>query len=242
MDFKKIDQIRSFPKEVFDFLKYYVYMLIDPFDLQVYYVGMGKGNRVFQSMKSQNQLKLRSKHNWIKEKGAQPKVLFSRIGMDEKSAKHVEEALIDFIGKHNISNSLKTRYSKDYGKMSPWKVISRYLAKNDEIEVPAILLKPNVEFIDNYDDNHLYELTRKNWILKDEVMMQNAKFAFCIIENVVCEVYEIERWYPSEDSWNFIGKVASPEIKDKYFLLDVEKYYKGVIRPFIYLNVARKLN
>jgi len=40
--------MNKFPKEVIDELKYYVYRLIDPRNGETFYVGKGKGNRVFQ--------------------------------------------------------------------------------------------------------------------------------------------------------------------------------------------------
>ena len=39
--------VKEFSKEAIDNLKYYVYKLIDPRDGKVFYIGKGKGNRVF---------------------------------------------------------------------------------------------------------------------------------------------------------------------------------------------------
>ena len=39
--------MKSFPKEIFPKLKYYVYRLIDPRNGETFYVGKGKGDRVF---------------------------------------------------------------------------------------------------------------------------------------------------------------------------------------------------
>ena len=41
-----------FPSEVHNQLKYYVYRLIDPRTGQTFYVGKGKGNRVFEHAKN----------------------------------------------------------------------------------------------------------------------------------------------------------------------------------------------
>ena len=43
----------SFPNEIHEALGYYVYRLIDPRNGQTFYVGKGKGNRVFSHAKQQ---------------------------------------------------------------------------------------------------------------------------------------------------------------------------------------------
>ena len=44
-------EINEFPGEVIDKIQYYVYRLIDPRNGETFYVGKGKGNRVFQHMR-----------------------------------------------------------------------------------------------------------------------------------------------------------------------------------------------
>lgn len=44
-------EIKAFPEEVISKMNYYVYRLIDPRNGETFYVGKGKGNRVFQHMK-----------------------------------------------------------------------------------------------------------------------------------------------------------------------------------------------
>jgi len=46
-------EVSEFKKEVQDQLKYYVYRLIDPRNGETFYVGKGKGNRVFQHVRNE---------------------------------------------------------------------------------------------------------------------------------------------------------------------------------------------
>ena len=45
-------KINAFPSEVIKELNYYVYRLIDPRNGETFYVGKGKGNRVFEHLKT----------------------------------------------------------------------------------------------------------------------------------------------------------------------------------------------
>ena len=47
-------KITEFPPEVIKELNYYVYRLIDPRNGETFYVGKGKGNRVFEHLKTRN--------------------------------------------------------------------------------------------------------------------------------------------------------------------------------------------
>nr|WP_309574671.1 hypothetical protein [Moraxella osloensis] len=45
------NEIASFPQEVIEEIGYYVYRLLDPRNGETFYVGKGKGNRVFDHAK-----------------------------------------------------------------------------------------------------------------------------------------------------------------------------------------------
>ena len=96
--------INEFPPGVIEHLGWYVYRLIDPRDGSTFYVGKGKGNRVFAHMRGEvaaadddellsNKLKqLRE----IRLAGLEVIHVIHRHGIaDEKTAYEVEAALID---------------------------------------------------------------------------------------------------------------------------------------------------
>ena len=97
-------------------LQYYVYRLIDPRDGQTFYVGKGKGNRVFdhaaQQIEISNDTDVDEDETSLKMRtigeirAARLEVLHvvHRHGMDEKTSFEVEAALMDaFPGLSNIA-------------------------------------------------------------------------------------------------------------------------------------------
>ena len=91
----------SFPSDVTQKLKAYVYRLIDPRNGETFYVGKGKGNRVFAHIGAEGSLEgdeIDNKLKRIREirlAGFEVAHVIHRHGMDEKTAFEVEAALID---------------------------------------------------------------------------------------------------------------------------------------------------
>src|SRR5713226_5306844 len=98
-----MDKENRFSQAVSDELKCYVYRLIDPRNGTTFYVGRGRGNRIFShaagkerptAKEDSEALKLRTIRA-IKAAGFQVEHVVHRHGMDESTAKEVEAALID---------------------------------------------------------------------------------------------------------------------------------------------------
>lgn len=103
-------EISEFPKEMHGELGFYVYRLIDPRNGETFYVGKGKGNRVFQHVAASLEFdEAVSENDWKEDrfstkiqtildvKAANLEVvhIIHRHGMTEKEALQVEAALID---------------------------------------------------------------------------------------------------------------------------------------------------
>lgn len=116
-----------FTPEVIEQLQYYVYRLIDPRNGQTFYVGKGKGNRVFahvegalknykgQKFEDKDEDEVSAKIQQIREiKNAGLEVIhiIQRYGLTEKEAFEVEAALIDVYGE--LTN-LQSGHNSDRG-------------------------------------------------------------------------------------------------------------------------------
>ena len=66
--------VKQFSSEVITKLGYYVYLLSDPSNGEIFYVGKGKGNRVFSHFKDKGYGEKANKIQEIKLKGLAPKI------------------------------------------------------------------------------------------------------------------------------------------------------------------------
>ena len=91
----------EFDHKTSEYLQSYVYALIDPENGKPFYIGKGKGNRVFSHVACalENE-SINDKYEKIREitaNGANVKHVIIRHGMTDKVAFEVESSLIDFI-------------------------------------------------------------------------------------------------------------------------------------------------
>jgi hypothetical protein len=111
----------SFPEEVGRQLRAYVYRLIDPRNGETFYVGKGRGNRVFSHIHAEEGLEgdeLDNKVKRIREirlAGFEVAHVIHRHGMDEGTASEVEAALIDAYP--GLTNIVGGTGASDYGAM-----------------------------------------------------------------------------------------------------------------------------
>lgn len=127
-----------------------------------------------------------------------------------------------------------------------------------EIEEKAILIRINKTFQKSMDRQALYDYTRGRWKVNTD-RAKNAEYAIAVFKGIVQEVYEIEDWHkagttdssrkindkPELNStkslsgrYEFTGKPAPKEIREKYILKSVKHYFvRGNSNPINYINV-----
>jgi uncharacterized protein len=182
---------QSFPQEVIEKLKFYVYRLIDPRNGETFYVGRGQGNRVFSHVRAElegdeldNKLKrLRE----IQLAGFEVAHVIHRHGMDENTAIEVEAALIDAYP--GLTNIVSGEGSGDFGVMHAKEIIARYGAEPAAFKHKAILISVNR----SATEKSLYDATRFAW----KISASKAKQADVVLatkQGLIVEAFVATQW------------------------------------------------
>lgn len=239
-------KFKEFPVSVIEQLNYYVYLLIDPTNEEVFYVGKGTGNRIFSHLNSalsnpEPSDRLDKIRN-IQQHGKDVKHIILRHGLVEKEAFEVEAAIIDYLGIKGLTNLKLGHDSRERGLMNAIDIIAQYSARRIEITEPSLLIRVNKLFRYGLDADELYEITRGNWVVGKR--REKAKYAFSVYRGIVREVYIINNWFrvPARSErektrmrWRFDGEIADEMAH--YFAGDVSHYIsKRSQNPIKYLN------
>jgi hypothetical protein len=231
---------------VTDKLGYYVYALIDPRTDEVFYVGKGRGNRVYQHARhakkvtgeSAEELKL-GRIQAIHAVAMDVKVEIIRHGLDEATAFECEAAAMDtlkVVGL-NLTNKVAGQASRR-GWRPLEDVILSYAARPVTIR-PAdavILVRINRRFTYDMTPDDLYEATRKWWRISPE--RHKPTLAFAVYNGIVREVYAVRGWErsPTSGRWAFDGEIDRKASK-RYAWTDVSAYFTaGAQSPVVYVN------
>jgi len=168
---------------------------------------------------------------------------------DELSALKIEAAVIDLIGKDNLTNEVRGYETGVFGRTPLDELIAIFEAQPVEIEEPAILIRVTNTYRYGISTQELYDITRSAWVIGKR--REKAQYGICVYAGIVREVYCIEKWLPAgstpttrppedvnrPDRWEFVGKVADESIRKKYLLKSVEMYFsKRSQNPITYIN------
>ena len=126
-----IMSLKKFPEEIKKYLGCYVYRLVDPTNSQTFYVGKGKGDRVFSHgnaearKKSDDVNDIVKRIRKIRKADFEVEHIIHRHGLDENTALEVEAALIDEYP--GALNQQKGHHSNKRGCMNVKQVIEQYV-------------------------------------------------------------------------------------------------------------------
>lgn len=244
--------VKEFSAEVVTQIGYYVYRLIDPRNGQTFYVGKGKGNRVFKhaigaieyydgvDSKTHNYEKDPNKLRIIHEiLDAHLNVIhiIQRWNMTEEQAYEVEAALIDcFPGLSNLQSGR----GAEYGVCNTGELESRLSAKTyDEPDFGYIIIK-----VQNWRLNEMteqfgpsrarYEATRGRWRNR-KPNLKEYPYIFSVTGGIVKAVYKVIEWHDVGERIECTADNAPESIIKEYVGKKIPDYYsrKGMASPFL---------
>lgn len=225
-------------------LGYYVYVLIDPRDSKVFYVGKGKGNRVNQHLlgalneNSEETDKIKRIRD-IQNQGLQVGLDIIRHELTEKEAFEVESALIDLLGLENLTNIQNGHHRNERGRMKLDDIKIKYEAEKIKgFDEPMMLININRRYRPNMTTQDYYDATKGNWHVS-HVKAGAYKYVASVYLGIIREVFEVHTWSQSNEPKRsyFEGVVASEEVRSRYMNKSVTEYWKqGSQNPVKYVG------
>jgi len=217
----------KFSLEVVARLKCYVYRLVDPRNGETFYVGRGKGNRVFDHVHGEvaaddDELSLKLRRiREIRIAGFEVGHLIHRHGLDDAMAREVEAALIDAYPETH--NEVGGAGSDERGLMHAKQIVQRYEAKEAELDHKVLMINVNRTVMDQKD---VYEAVRHAWKI-DPAKARKAAFVLAVQQGLIIGAFTATQWLPATSlnfpgrpevpgRWGFVGEEAEEPIRMKY--------------------------
>jgi uncharacterized protein len=237
----------GFPIGVAVKLKTYVYRLIDPRNGETFYVGKGKGDRVFAHALAQiqgdaisNKLK---RIREIKLAGFEVAHVIHRHGLDDTTAFEVEAALIDAYP--GLTNLVAGFGSAEFDAMHANEIITRYCAPEAVFKHRALLINVNR----HATEHSLYNAVRFSWKIS-KARASQAQVVLAVRHGMIVGAFVADHWLEANSTnfpglaaddgpakrLGFVGREAPDEIQREYVGKRVpEKFRKrGAANPIKY--------
>lgn len=250
-----MESITSFSPEVCERLGFYVYRLVDPRNGQTFYVGKGKGNRVFAHANCA--LKLYQGENFytnddedndenlkyktireIKDNGLDVIHIIQAYGLKELEAFIIESALIDAYSLKQLTNRIKGFHSTE-----PQNAITlqRNLCAPEYDDSPDnpkyIIIKVKDYWLSQRADR--YETTRSAWKI-DKSKAMKYPYVLSVTGGIVKEVYKVSEWHEVDSNRKgrieFTGTVAEEDVRNIFIDKKTPEKYrkKGQANPCLF--------
>lgn len=228
-------------------LKSYVYILLDPRNNKIFYVGKGTGNRVFAHVNDAVDTEYESdKLNLIRairSQGLEVKQYIVRHGLDEEDALTVESTLIDFLtfpdfsDLATITNVVSGHHQWDKGIKTVEEIEMLYACeklKLNDIQHNLMSININKTYDRMKEDKNLYEATRKYWVASLK-SAERADFVVSEYRGIIRGIFKPIKWYKDGKRILFDGyEVTEPEILDKYLNKALPDKVQGMANPIRY--------
>lgn len=238
--------MEEFDKKTAEEIGYYVYCLIDPRTGKPFYIGKGKGNRVFAHARDAlEQTDATDKLDAIRDiinSGHRVNYVIVRHGMNEETAFAVETALIDFAGRFELglTNVVLGHKSSAFGIMTTEEIQRKYQAEPlTSLGDGCVIININRTYKRAKGAKSYYDATKESWVI-NEKRIPSLKYVLSEFGGFIVEVFEVDEagWYKVKDPrgkvrWGFNGKQAPEEVRNLYLNRKISKK-RGAANPITY--------
>ena len=216
---------------------YYVYGLIDPRTNQIFYIGKGTGNRVFEhekeSLNSPNSDKMKLKTIFeINSLGLDVKKIIINSNLTETEAFAAEAALINafnYVSDAGLTNIVAGHHSAEALSVEDFeKIYGAEELREEDVKHKILVIKINKLYRRNMPDDELYDSVRGVW----RASMNNAQsvdYVFGVYNSLIVAVYKPTRWYKCKEAPEKRprqDKILTPKTENRIFFVD-EDFEKG---------------
>jgi len=232
-------------------LGFYVYILIDPRDGKVFYVGKGKDDRVFAHIKcslseTQDSEKLDIIRS-ITSEGFSVRHYIVRHNLTEREALTVESVFLDFLTYHDFEFVAKIaavqagyrQWSEGIKTVEELEILYN-CAELSPADIHHRILSININRTYNLKNDlhpNIYEATRKSWKLNAH-RLKTIDYVFSEYKGIVRAIFQPSRWERTSDNrWYFEGiEVTDEAIVARYLHKKMPPRKIGNRMPSRYFN------
>ena len=190
---------------------YYVYGLIDPRSKQIFYIGKGTKNRVFEHEKESlgspdsEKLKLKTIAD-IKNAGLEVKKIIINSNLTEEEAFAAEALSVDEYERINGAAPLEEK----------------------DIRHKILVIKINRLYQRGMDEKVLYDAVCCVWRVSKE-KVRTVEYVFGVYNSLIVAVYKPSEWFVCKEAKDRLPRqdiVLTPKTENRLFFVD-ERYEQG---------------
>lgn len=237
---------------------YYVYGLIDPRSKQIFYIGKGAGNRVFEhekeSISSPDSEKLKLKTiAEIKAEGLDVEKIIINCNLTEEEAFVAEAALINafnYISDIGLTNIVAGHHSAEALSVDDFeRIYGAEELQESDIKHKIMVIKINKLYYRGIPDDVLYDAVRGVWRAALS-RVKTVDYVFGVYNSLIVAVYKPTEWFVCKEAPDKLPRQdieLNKRTENRVFFVD-EDYEKDGSRDaaeefYLYKSIAGlKLN
>ena len=217
---------------------FYVYGLIDPRNKQIFYIGKGTKNRVFEhereslSNPDSEKLKLRTILE-IKNSGFEVEKIIINSNLTENEAFAAEASLINafnYVSDAQLTNIVAGHHSAEALSVEEYEHLNGAIEfEEKDIKHRILVIKINRLYERGMDEDALYDSARGVWRASKE-KVKSIDYVFGVYNSLIVAVYKPSKWYVCKEAQHLLPRqdiVLNARTENRIFFVD-KNYENGI--------------